>query len=60
MKLMMENQGELMYNQSVLMMDRLGTYYRYFKDEAGMLKDVSHFFFVCKNRNHNHNRKNSR
>jgi len=36
----MENQGELMLNQSNLMNDRLGLFYSYFRDEAAIVKDV--------------------
>jgi hypothetical protein len=40
MRVMMLSQAELIYNQSALMQERLGLYFRYFKDEISTIKDV--------------------
>ncbi len=36
----MQNQSELTYNQSVLMLNKMGEYYRCFREEIEAIKDV--------------------
>ena len=40
MRVMMLSQAEFIYKQSALMQERLGLYFKYFKEEIGVIKDV--------------------